>query len=301
MRCALGFFNRAIDCDSTDPLGHAGLADTYTALSGNEYWFPSEGFVRAKICAVRALELDPEAAEPRVPLAMVHGLYEWQWAAAEREFEKALELNPSYANGHHWYGMMLLGIGRLADAIPRIRQAYELDPLSPIITANLGRPFLYLRRYDEAIRQFEKALDISPDFWLAHLFLSWVLAAKGDGAAAVQEAEAAVELSDGNTIALLALAEACAVHGEEERARDLVANTAPGPSVSSKRFASAFRVARVYAQLQEPATAFEWLQKSLGERSLGNSTYLTVDPALDSIRGDARFARYVNALGLGEE
>lgn len=299
--CAsLTYYAEAIEHDPLDALGYAGLAESYTTLSGNEFWAPAEGYTKGQAAARKALEIDPRSAEARVALAMVLALYEWQWCAAEDEFLQAVGVNPSCANAYHWYGLCLLNVGRTDEAMAAIRRAHVLDPLSPIITANLGRPLFYLRRYDKAISQFEKALALESTFWLAHLFLAWALTETRRLDEAAREAETAIAQSNGNTAAILTLADVYAASGEAQRAAETIATIPHNEGDNTGRYVSAFRIARVFARLNDSSRAFECLARSSRQRSLGSTTYLTLDPALDTIRGDPRFAAYVAQVGLQE-
>jgi TolB-like protein/tetratricopeptide (TPR) repeat protein len=295
LRGALEHFNEAIEHDPVDALGYAGLAETYAALSGNEFWPPSNGYERAKASAVRAIELDPLRAEPYVALAMVLGLYEWRWAEAEEEFQKALTLNPSYANAHHWYALAMLQMGRVDDALDQMQHALALDPLSPAITANVGRPLLFARRYNEAIKQFNRALEIDPEFWLTHWLLAWAYIELQDGPSAIRHATTAARMSQHPASQLL-LAEAGWVAGESETVARMMA-AMPG-SVYAGRYVSAFRIARVFARMNRVQLTLEWLERSFEERSLASTTFITLDPVFDSVRSHPRFVQCVNHLGL---
>src|SRR2546425_10817938 len=151
------YFQEAIDRDPSYALAYAGLADSYSVMSGFGVLPPRETLPRAKAAALKALELDDTLAEAHTTLAGVLAAYDLDWPAAEREFRRALQLNPRYASAHHWYALRYLApMGRLDEAIAEMKRAQELDPLSPIISTNLGMAYYYARQYDQAMEQYRK-------------------------------------------------------------------------------------------------------------------------------------------------
>jgi tetratricopeptide (TPR) repeat protein len=295
---ALERFNQAVALDPSDARGYAGLAEACVLLSGNEFWAPGAGFPKAREAARQALERDPRNAVAHAALGMVKALYEWKWDEAARELDTAIELNPNYADAWHWRGVVRLMTGRIAESIPLLDHAYELDPLSPIIVVNSGRPLHFLEQYDEAIDRCNHALTFAPGFWLAHINRAFAYSAQGDGPRAIEAARTAVELSKDNGAAVLALAEAHAVAGDQASALAVVDRVTAAREQPGASYVSAFRIARVFARLGDREQAFEWLQRSVQERSLGNCTYVPLDPALDSLRDDARFGEVLGALHL---
>jgi len=161
---AITFFQEATVKDPGLALAHTGLADTYNNLGSYGIVTPREAFPRAKAAAFKALELDDALAEAHVSLAFALFMFDWDWNAAGREFERALALNPGYANAHHWYAWYLLAIGRIDEALDEMSAAEKLDVLSLPINTNIGFIFYFARRFDEAIDQFRKALDMDPTF-----------------------------------------------------------------------------------------------------------------------------------------
>jgi len=298
---ALERFGQAVAFDPSDARGYAGLAETYVLLSGNEFWTPEAGFPKAREAAQQALDRDPNNAVAHASLGMVRALYEWRWDEAEREFGRAIELSPNYADAWHWCGMVRLMAGRVEASIAPLDRAVELDPLSPVIAVNAGRPLHFLQQYDGAIGRCNHALSFAPGFWLAHINRAFAYSAQGDAQRAIDAARSAVEWSKGNGAAILALAEAHAVAGDAPSALAVIDRVAARLGESGTAYASAFRVARVFARLGERERAFAWLARSMQERSLGNATYMPLDPALDSLRGDSRFAGVLQALNLTKE
>jgi tetratricopeptide (TPR) repeat protein len=188
-------------------------------------------------------------------------------------------------------------VGRLKEGTVALARAHALDPLSPMITANLGRPYWCLRQYDTALTHFRRAVDLEPDLWLGHGFLAWTLTDVGAYDEAAEAARVAIARSAGNASAVLALADAHAAAGDRVRALEGIESVV-SPQGGRGRYVSSFRVARVFARLGDRDRAFEWLDRSYEERSLGSTSFLLHDPALDSIRCERRFAFYLKALGL---
>jgi len=286
-------FQTAIACDPTDAVSYAELAEAYCTLSGNEIWSPEDGFTKARAAALQALAIDPQVAQAQVTLAMVHNMYDWDWASAEQRFLTAIRLDPACATAHHWLGLMYLNAGRPRDAREPLKRAALLDPLSPAIAANIGRPLLFLGRYDDAITHFQKAFDLDPSFWMAHLFISWAHAAAGRFDASVSAGRRAAKESGGIRVTSVALAEACARAGNHDEALGLVESALADRAT---RFLSPYRIARVHVALGRLDSAFAWLDRALVDRSIGSTTCLALDPALSSIRSDPRFQRYLRAL-----
>jgi eukaryotic-like serine/threonine-protein kinase len=285
----------AVALDPTDPMSYAALSEAYCTLSGNEIWAPEDGYPKARAAATQALSLDDRLAQAHATLAMVHNMYEWNWAAAEKRFGTAIALSPTCATPYHWLGLMYINAGRPEQAQEPLQHAAELDPLSPAIATNIGRPLLFLGKYDLAIKHFEKAFDLDPSFWMAHLFIAWAHSAARRMDAAVDEARKAMERSGGIRVTTVVLAEACAWAGDHEEASRLVSAAIADPQV---RYLSPYRIARVYVALGDHDAAFQWLERALSDRSLGSTTCLSRDPALISIRNDERFERYLRALHL---
>ena len=297
LRLALKHFKDAIGHDASDALGYSGLAESYAALSGNEFWAPRAGYPLAKAAAQTAIRLDATNSDARAALGLVRCLYDWNWPTADKEFREALVCNPSNANAYHWYGLALLSVGKLREGTAAIARAHTLDPLSPTITANLGRPLHCLRQYDKAAEQFRKAADLEPDLWLAFGFLAWTLTDAGQYAEAERAAAMAVDKSHGNASALITLADVRAARGDRLGATTLIDSVLKDKRIP---YVSAFRVGRVFARLNDATAAFQWLDISRRDRSLGSTSFLLFDKALDSIRDTRKFRSYLAAVGLGD-
>lgn len=293
LKTAIEYFERAIALDRSYAPPYAGLADSYIVLSiGHGFLSPEEGMPRGKEAAMKALELDEALAEAHASLAHVKTWYERDWAGAEREYKRAIELDPNYATAHHWYSLLLVGMGRFEEGFAEIRRAHELEPYSLIIATTVGRRVHFGRRYDEAIAAYRSALELDPNFAIAHKWLGIAYAQQGSFADALEELRKATELEPKNTVIRAALAYGYALSGSGAEARKILEGLKAG-----RRYVSPYRVAIVYAALGETDQAFEWLEKGYRERD-GWLLNLNVDPALDPLRSDPRFARLVKRMGL---
>jgi TolB-like protein/Tfp pilus assembly protein PilF len=164
LRQASEYFHRAIDKDARYALAWAGLADCYAVYATYDLLPPKEAAPKTKEAANRALELDETLAEAHSALAYVKSFYDWDWPGAEREFRRAIEIDPNYASAHHWYSLYLEATGRLDEAIAETKRAQEADPLSLISSVAAAQAFYFARRYDQAIEQSRKALEMDPNF-----------------------------------------------------------------------------------------------------------------------------------------
>ena len=254
-------------------------------LASNGILLPKEVYPRARAAALKALELDNTLADPHAALGMVIYDYDWDYPAAEREFQRALELNPHCANAHHWYGFLLLTMGRLDEAMAAIKRARQLDPLAPRINANVGL-FLYLtRHYDEAIEEISKAMELDPDHARTYDYLEWAYLQKGMYREAVQAAQKVASLRGESPEWVSGLGRAYERGGIRAAKRlELERSEAP----SSRGYPRGEDFARLYAFLGEKERAFEWLEKGSREHTL-LPVYLRLDPQLDVLRSDPRF------------
>jgi serine/threonine protein kinase/TolB-like protein/Tfp pilus assembly protein PilF len=289
---AIKHFQQAIETDPDYALAYAGLADAYYGLSSN-HLPPNEAMPKAREAAERALQIDDTLAEAHASLGLVKAFYDWDWASAEDEYRRAIELNPGYASTHHWYGWYLALMGRLGDAIAEIKQASELDPLSLEINTDLGLSFLFARQYDRAIEQFEKALEMDPNFIWTHFFMGWAYEQKGNYEGAISEFQRAAQLDDSPLI-LAALGHTYVMAGRRDEALRVLAEM---KDLAEHRHVSSYHFAIIHAALGERDEAFEWLEKTYEARSEA-LVWLKVDPRLDTLRTDPRFIDLQRRVGL---
>jgi tetratricopeptide (TPR) repeat protein len=291
-RKGIEHFQQAIEVDPDYAQAYAGLADSYILLGYYGAYAPDDVMPKAKAAAVKALELDDSLAEAHNSLAYILYVYEWKWSASEKEFKKAIKLNPKYATAHHWYAFKLAAIGRHADAIAEMKLARELDPLALIINTEVGWAYYFARQYDKAIEQYQKALEMDPSFGVAHMFLGTSYIQQGRYDEGISELLRARELSGGGMTGLLGHAYARA--GKKDAALKTIDELAQ-PSAGS--YASPYHLALVYAGLGETENTLDLLEQAYAERSLFLA-WLNVEPMFDSIRSDPRFADLVKRIGL---
>lgn len=272
------FFERAITTDPLYSQAYAGLADA-NALLAEGYGLPrADTIARARGAAIKALELDETLAEAHASLGFVRMQYDWEWTNAEKEFQRAIDLNPSYATAHHWYAYDLIAMGRTEDAVREIRRAEACDPISLIIKTDVAEILHLARRYDEAIDQARSALRMDPNFDLAYRPLAWALAEKGQYSEAESELKRAM-LVEPRSDSSLAYVAARAGHAAEAR-KTLAAVKNP--------LAVKFNLVAVHAALGEKDAAFFWLERAFEERS-GVMIFLRSAPQFDPLRTDPRY------------
>jgi tetratricopeptide (TPR) repeat protein len=292
---SLDYFRRAIDLDPTYSSAYAGMADAYALLVWQEQLPKSEFIARAKAAAIQALEIDEALAEPHATLGFLKFWYYWDFTGAELEFRRAIELNPDYGTTHHWYGEFLGLVGRFDDGFKELKLGQEIDPLSPIINADLGKLLVFARQPDRAIEQLQKTLDMDPDFPLAHLFLALAYNQKQQRDQAIAELEKHANTPGSRTIFKATLGFVYAQSGRQDEARTIL-NELKGRS-SPNQFRSPFEIALVYTGLGENDQALDWLEKAETERD-PFLIYIRVDPNFDSLRRDSRFTGLLHRIGF---
>jgi len=290
---SIEYFQRAIEKDPAYALAYTGLADSYSLFANWSFAPPNEAYPRAKQAALKALEIDDTLAEAHTSLGFIKSTYDWDWSGAEREFQRAIALNPGYATAHHWYGGdPLRNQGRFEEATVELKRALELDPLSLIINRNMGDVFYLARQYDQAIEQYRKTLELDPNFASARGGLGNAYVQKSMYKEAIAEFEKSLALTDGKS-GLPGLGRAHAAAGRRADAQKVLGQLS---ELSKRRFVAPTGIAEIYAALGDKDRAFEWLEKAYADRSI--KTYLKVDPAFDSLRSDPRFADLLRRMNL---
>jgi len=289
---AIEYFQQAIDTDSNYALAYAGLSTAYVAIS-DAYLPPNEAVPKAKEAVKKALALDESLAEAHRARADIMFNYDWDWSGAEREYRRAIELNPNYAEAHHQYEWLLAMSGRSSEAIAEIKRAQQLDPLSLMIGVDLNVPFYVARQYDLSIEQSRKVIEMEPNFYLAHLTLAIASVQKRDFATGIVELKKARSLEDKPWI-VAALGYAYAASGRKQEALQLIDEL---KKLAKQRHVTPYAIATIYAGLDNRDETFRWLQMAYEERAPG-LTWLKVDPILDSIRPDPRYADLLHRMGL---
>jgi TolB-like protein/cytochrome c-type biogenesis protein CcmH/NrfG len=290
---SIDFFQQAIQKDTKYALAYAGQADAYALLGDLNVLPAREVTPKVKAAASKALELDDTLGEAHTSLAFAK-FREWDWAGAEKEFKRAIELNASYPTAHAWFGEYLMAMGRFDEALAEMNRANELNPLSPAINLALGSRFYYARQYPQAIEQCQKTLAMDGGFLAAHVFLGRAYLQKAAYPEGIAEFRKALQLSDGDTNELAALGLGLASSHQETDARKIVDQL---KERSQQTYVQPMWVAVIYLALGNRDQAFDWIQKAYDDRSAW-LVYLKVDPLFDGVRQDARFTDLMRRIGL---
>jgi TolB-like protein/Flp pilus assembly protein TadD len=295
LKKSLEYFNQAIEKDPSYALAYVGLADAYIVIPYFSVGTAQECYPKAKAAATRALEIDETLAEAHTAMAAVLMNYDWNLQESNREFERAIELNPNYATAHHWYARENLVImGQFDRSLAEMRRAQELDPLSLIINANFGKAYFNARRYDEAILRLRKTVEIDQSFFVAHHYLGSAYAMKGDYAAALSEYQKAHQLNENDPHVVALTGRLYAVTGKRAEALSTITQLR---SMATRRYVPDYSIALVYAALGEKDQAFGLLEKSYRDHTVDMIT-LYYDPLIDNLRSDPRFADLQRRIGL---
>jgi len=292
------YFGQAIEKDPGYALAYAGVADSYNGLAGGLIYLPpSETLPKAKAAAMKALELDDTLAEGHAALAYTE-FFGWEWASAEREFKRAIELNPNSAVSHTRYAEFLQARGRFNESMAEGHRAQELDPLSPLILTQLGYLDLLTRQYDESIAEFHKALDLYPDAAWTRAEVVWAYALKRMYPQAFAEYDKIAErdkvVTAENQLVASTLGWLYAVSGREADALRIAREFS---NLSSHEYIDSYPIATIYAGLGNKDEAFRWLEKGYEEHS-ASMPYLAVDPFWYAMRSDPRYADQLRRTGL---
>jgi serine/threonine-protein kinase len=300
---AIEDFQSGLAKDPSNALLYTGLADAYIHKMSDVHESPAEATAKARAAVTKALELDDSLAEAHTSLASIKLFYDWDWTGAELELKRAMELNPGYSLAYRMYGGYLTIVGRQQEALPYFEQARRLDPLFERNYMAQGYSYFMAHKYDEAVEQYRKSLEIEPDP-MAYFGLVLALAEKGDYATAISEGEKATKLND-SPLLLTSLASAYARAGRRADSNRILRQLEetskhqgpapawhPGPSP----YVCPYEVAGVYAQLGNKDQAFKWLAKALRSRSC--MYYLRQDPRLDSIHSDPRFQELLTKMNF---
>jgi DNA-binding winged helix-turn-helix (wHTH) protein/tetratricopeptide (TPR) repeat protein len=287
------YFEQAIAIDPNYALAYTGVAGCYITLSTV---FPSRDFTSSgERAALRALALDAGLGEAHASLGYVK-TRQWEWRSAETAFKTAIALNPNYATARAWYALYLASVGRAYEGLEEIKRAQALDPLSLIINAQLGALLYMARRYEEAVQQLRKTLELDTDFAIAHFMLGYVFEALGEYQDALRE----YQHSQGG-LGNLAEFTACvgrihAFSGRREQALNAIDELR---CLFGLRYVQPTLIAMIYAALGDKHDAFQWLERAYVERDedLG---LLKIDPRLDNLRADPRFASLLQRVGLAD-
>jgi serine/threonine protein kinase len=291
---AVDYFNKAIEKDPNFAQAYAGLASTYAILPEYSGLPAKDNIPKAEIAARKALELDATMAEPHAVLGG-QKTSQWDWEGAEKEFKRAIELNPNYPTAYHWYCGCLESQGKLEEALSEITRAQELDPLSLVINTNIGEVLFYMRRYDIATEQLNKTLELDPNFPAARLVLGDLYAQQNKLDEAINELQKVRQIvGPNNPYGAGELGYVYAKAGKRNEAIKILNQLL---EFSKKGYTLSVQIAYVYAGLGDKDKAFEWLKKGCDEQNplLG---YLKIDFGWDNLRTDQRYAVMLKKIGL---
>ena len=294
LKKAVDYFSLAVEKDPNYAEAYSGLADSY-ALSGDwEYAIlsPRDASPKAKAAATKALALDDSLGEAHTSLAFALDLYDWDWAAADKEYQRAIALNPGYATAHHWYAWHLIVMGRNSEGISELRKAENLDPLSLIISADLADALCIAHLYDESVQQSGKTLEMDPNFALAHYQLGQAFQQKHMYEEAIAELQRAIELSGGSAVFDSNLAYAYAVSGRQDQAMKIAKDL---EALESQSSAADANIALIFVGLGDNDQAMIWLNRAYQARF---NPSILLRPAFDPLRSDARFQDLLHRIGL---
>ncbi|HUE83920.1 MAG TPA: protein kinase [Pyrinomonadaceae bacterium] len=295
LRKSVDYFNQAIEKDPSYALAYAGLADAYVVIPFFSVGSPHDSYSKAKAAAQRALEIDDKLSEAHTALAAVLMDYEWNLTESNESFERAIKLNPNYPNAYHWYARENLTImGQFDEALSNMRRAQELDPLSLIINANLGKVYFNARRYDEAIEQLKKTIEIDSNFFLAHHYLGSAYAMKGEYAEALAAYQKAHYLNQADPHVLALMGRLYALTGRRSEGLKLLGQL---KSMAREHYVADYSLALVHAALGEKDQAFALLEKSYRDHSVDMLT-LHYDPLIDNLRSDPRLSDLIRRIGI---
>jgi len=291
---AVKFFKQAIEKDPNYALAYVGLADAYLVLPLYGRMAPSVAASRTKEALTRALEIDRDLAEAHASLGLMKEDFEWDWAGAEKEYRRAIELNSNYATSHHWYAWFLCEMKRNDEAIKESSLAQKLDPLSPIIN-NMGAfTLMTAGKYGSAIEQWNRTLELEPTFPESHFLLSKAYWTKGLYSEAISEAQKGASYSGRTPRYVAGVGYALAAAGKRAEAHNVIDELAR--SAKSGNVSPSY-IAGIYSTLGERDQAFEWLEKAYQVRD-DQLTRIMIDPVFGSIRSDPRYADLLRRMGL---
>jgi len=296
LKQSVDFYSQAIAKDPNYALAYSGLSESYGLFPGYSVALPQESMPKAKAAAVRAIEIDDSLAEAHSALGVYLSMYSWNQPAAEQEFRRAIALNPKYPTAHQQLAnLCLMARGRFDEGIAEGRRAEELDPLSPVISMDVGANLTRARRFDEAIAQLNRTLALDPNFYAARYALGTAYHANGQYVEAIAEFRKALTLDDDPWVKAL-LARSLAKSGQRGEATRILAEL---QSEAEHRYVTSSAFAIVYAALGEKDKAFVWLEREITERG-SRPPLFSVNPVFDDFREDPRFQDLLHRIALAK-
>jgi serine/threonine protein kinase/tetratricopeptide (TPR) repeat protein len=291
LKKSIEYFNQAIEKDPGYALAYVGLAEAYAVSTSYSFLSPGDAIPKSKAAIGKALEIDDNLAGAHRVFGWALSSYDWDYAAAEMEFEKALTLDPRDSTAHHWYGLLLISLGRTDEAVAQLQRARELAPFQEIIQANVTRAYAYAHQYDRALEEGRKAAD---NFAPAHNRKAEAYLAKGVLEKAAAEYQKAADLFKGNPLGLLSLGMAQALGGRRSEALKTIDEM---KTLAAQRYVSPAYVAQIYGGLGDKVAALQWLEKAYEDHSW-DLIFLRVNPQWDLLRSDPRFGDLLRRVKL---
>lgn len=295
IRKAIDFLQKAIEKDPNFALAYADIAEAYFSLSITGSMRPRDAFPQAKDASMKALQIDPFLAEAHCNLGIAKFFHDWDWVGAERDFKRAIEINPNYHLAHEMYAHLLSNLGRHTEAVPEIDRALEIDPLSLIANAIKGQILYLAGQYDEAAAHLQRAIEVEPNFWISHLTLGKIYERRKMYPEAIGEFQAASDLS-GAPEPKSYLAYTYAVSGKHVEAQRLLDELKQS---FTRQYVPPKHVALVYAGMGQKDEMFVWLEKAYEDRDI-SLTFIKVEPRWNEYRADPRFNDLYHRIGFTE-
>jgi serine/threonine-protein kinase len=294
---AIGYFREAVREDHNYAPAYAGLANSYISLALSEALPPRVAMTQASEAARQAMAIDDKLAEAYTAVGTVRALYDRDWAAAERAFREAMALNPHSPTAHHWLALIcLLPMGRLDEALEAFQLALSRDPASVVVNTHLGMLFHVRREFEQAIRQYQLAADLQPDFYRAHWGLGRAYVETGMFDKAIECFRKTRDLPGGQTFGMAALGYCHARMQQQEKARGVLADL---KQVATSSYVSPYNFAEIHAGLGEHDACIECLEQAEYDRS-PRLSWIKVDPALDALQDIGRFKDLLRVVGLAQ-
>ena len=295
MKKGAEYFQQAIEKDPSYALAYSGLADCYSIL-GVYSVLPSKAmFAKAKAAAVAAVAFDEELAEGHTSLGFIRAYFDWDWPGGEKEFQRALELNPGYWVTPYWYGLTLTSCGRFEDAEQQIRHGMELEPLSPVIMHGAAMNSISAGRYREAVERCLKGLENDPHYFLLRFWLGLAYQMEARYPEATRELETAVDLCGrGVSWVVGALGSAYAAAGNRAKAMGILQELQDRAERETIDFSS---FAAIYASLGDVENALTYLEKACDARGM-SGVMVNMDPRYAGLRSEPRFQSILQRMNL---
>ncbi|MBO0856858.1 MAG: winged helix-turn-helix domain-containing protein [Chloracidobacterium sp.] len=290
----IAFFKQAAQIDPDFAMAQAAIAEAYNTLSFYGYMAPKLAFQVVNQVSLKAIQLDPMLAEAHAAVAITNFAYTWDWATAEREFLRAIEINSGNPIIYHSYASFLLAMSRLSEASEAFRTAQKLDPLSPLINSSLAYPFYFAREYDQAANELQIAIEIDQYFPLSYKMLGDVMVEKGAYEKAITYYQKTIDLGGRCPVQVAYFGRAYALSGDKSKAHEIIREL---ESISINSYVSPTAMAVIYAGLDEKDMALEYLEEAYRERC-NNLVFINAQPTFDNLRPDPRFTKLIQRMGL---